>query len=175
MSVFDFFNDRALPRPAVTRDDARNTARELYGVDGEFLELGSNQDRNFRIDQGDRRLLLKFSNPAFGRLELEAQNLAASAVAAGGLQAPTCLVSAGGHEIETVQIAGQTLCVRLLTFVDGEPVTSSSAFTADEARALGSLAGLVARRNGTAHPVEPQGRAGGHRPAAGPDPGCRPA
>ncbi len=80
MSVFDFLSEPALPRPLVGVDDARRVALERYGIVGDITELGSNQDRNFLIDDGSRRVVLKFSNRVFGDDELRAQNLAADAV-----------------------------------------------------------------------------------------------
>ncbi len=51
----DFLARPGLPRPHVTVDDATRIAAELYGVTGEVVELGSQQDRNFRIDGGTNR------------------------------------------------------------------------------------------------------------------------
>ncbi|MCU1416696.1 MAG: hypothetical protein JWP32_870, partial [Schumannella sp.] len=136
MTVFDFLAHSALPRPDVSLDDARRVAAERYGVQGEITELGSNQDRNFLLDDGTRRLLLKFSNAVFGDDELRAQNLAADAVAGAGMRAPRCVSSVDGADIVTVG----SLKVRLLTFVEGEQLTEAGFDPA----ALGSLSARVA-------------------------------
>ena len=96
MSVFDFRAHPSLPRPRVSVAQAREVALEHFGVDGEVVELGSNQDRNFRIGGGERRVLLKFSNPAFGAAELHAQGLAAATVAAAGIPAPRVVPTPDG-------------------------------------------------------------------------------
>lgn len=140
MSVFDFFARPALPRPDFPVAAAHTAAGELWGVDGDLVELGSNQDRNFRVDAGDRRALLKVANPAFGRAELEAQGLAAAAVADAGIPAPRVLPARDGAAI--VELDG--LRLRLLEYVDGEPLSDRGRFSADEVRALGALAARVA-------------------------------
>jgi 4-aminobutyrate aminotransferase and related aminotransferases len=144
MSVFDFFAHPALPRPAVDAATAREVARDRYGRDGEVVELGSNQDRNFRIDAPDGRALLKFANPAFGAAELEAQGLAAAAVAASGIPAPRVLPASDGAELLELAVGDATLRVRLLDYVEGEPLSDHGPFTAEEARRLGGLSGRVA-------------------------------
>jgi 4-aminobutyrate aminotransferase-like enzyme/Ser/Thr protein kinase RdoA (MazF antagonist) len=126
MTVFDFFAVGALPRPAVTADDARELARTTWNLDGEVTELGSNQDRNFLIASGAGRVLLKVANDAFGADELAAQTLAAEAVAAAGLRAPRTLGAEGR--------------VRLLSFVEGTPLSGAAVDPA----ALGTLSARVA-------------------------------
>ena len=143
MSVFDFLGHPALPRPDVAVEDARRICRDLYGITATPRELGSNQDRNFVVDDGRRRAVLKFSNPAFGVDELTAQNLAAEAVAAAGMSTPQCIPSNAGDAIESVEVGGVTLLVRLLSYVDGEPLTGSGRLDAAQVRALGDLSGRV--------------------------------
>jgi len=133
---FDFRQHTALPRPAITLDDAHRIGRERYGLSGAPLELGSNQDRNFRI--GDA--VLKIANSVFGEDELRAQNAAADAVAAAGLRAPVCLPDVDGARIGAA--GGHR--VRLLSYVDGEPLTGSGPYSPELARALGALSARVA-------------------------------
>lgn len=153
MSVFDFLQQPALPRPEVSVADATRVLGSRYGRTGELRELGSNQDRNFLVGAGDERAVLKFSNPVFGEDELTAQNLAAAAVVAAGLRAPACLPSVDGAPIEVADTEGGALRVRLLGFVDGEPLTGQGAFSAEDAAAMGALAGRVALAlRGVAHP-----------------------
>jgi 4-aminobutyrate aminotransferase-like enzyme/Ser/Thr protein kinase RdoA (MazF antagonist) len=144
MSVFDFLGQPALPRPEVSLDDAGRVAREIYGRPGTIRELGSNQDRNFVVEEGTRRAVLKFSNPAFGVDELTAQNLAADAVGAAGMSTPRCIPSLAGDDITSVEVGGVGLRVRLLTYVDGEPLTGAGRLDAAQVTALGDLSGRVA-------------------------------
>ncbi|MGN6503483.1 MAG: aminotransferase [Pseudolysinimonas sp.] len=126
MTVFDFFAVGALPRPSVIADDALSRARATWGVDGAVTELGSNQDRNFLIASASGPVLVKYANDAFGASELDAQGLAADAVAAAGLRAP-----------RTLGVDGR---VRLLSFVEGTPLSAAEVDPA----ALGALSARVA-------------------------------
>ncbi len=56
MDVHNPFRDLALQCPAFTPDEASLIARELFGVEGPVTELGSNQDRNYRVDAARRSL-----------------------------------------------------------------------------------------------------------------------
>jgi 4-aminobutyrate aminotransferase-like enzyme/Ser/Thr protein kinase RdoA (MazF antagonist) len=145
VSIFDFFANPALPRPAIDAATALRVADAHYGLTGDVLELGSNQDRNFRIDAADRRVLLKFANSAFGAAELEAQSLAADAVAQAGIPAPRSLPAVDGAKTVTVPSADGAVRARLLEYVAGEPLSDHGPFDAAEAARLGDLAGRVAR------------------------------
>jgi 4-aminobutyrate aminotransferase-like enzyme/Ser/Thr protein kinase RdoA (MazF antagonist) len=144
VAISDFLAQPGLPRPRVSHDEAARIAQELYGVSGDITELGSQQDRNFRIDDGTTRWMLKFSNPVFGVEELEAQDAAARAVQEAGLAAPRAIASVAGRTVETTVIGGLELPVRLLTYVEGEPMTGPGEFSADDARTLGATAARVA-------------------------------
>lgn len=113
-----------LPRPAVSADDAVRLAAEFYGVGtAQVKELGSQQDRNFRLTAADGvRQLLKISNPAFTRTEIEAQNAAMECLAAAGFAAPLPQLSVNGEPVETTVMGGQKHCLRLLSYVEGAPV-----------------------------------------------------
>lgn len=139
----DFRDQPELVRPRVTPSDATRIAEERWGVIGTVVELGSQQERNFRIGDGARRHLLKVSNPVFSAGELLAQGEAATAVAAHGLGATTAHPSLAGREVETVELDGQTLAVRMLHYVEGEPLTGVGAFDAVTASALGDAAARV--------------------------------
>lgn len=145
MTIFDFFARPALARPAIDESAARRLADDHYGVSGDIVEFGSHQDRNFRIAATDRRVLLKFSNPAFGEAELEAQNLAAAAVAAAGIRAPQCLRALDGQTLLSVESPDGPVRVRMLEYVEGEPLSDAGVFAPDDARRLGALAARVAR------------------------------
>jgi 4-aminobutyrate aminotransferase-like enzyme/Ser/Thr protein kinase RdoA (MazF antagonist) len=143
VTIFDYFARAALTRPAIHESEARRVAGERYGISGDILELGSHQDRNFRIAAADRRVLLKFSNAAFGPAELEAQNLAAAAVAAAGIRAPQCLPALDGQTVLTVESPDGPVRLRLLDYVEGEPLSDAGEFAPDDARRLGALAAHV--------------------------------
>jgi 4-aminobutyrate aminotransferase-like enzyme/Ser/Thr protein kinase RdoA (MazF antagonist) len=150
VSNFNFFAQPELPRPFVTIDDARAIAREIYGLEGELSELGSQQDRNFLIrnDTDGEKYVLKFANPAFSRDELGAQDAALRALANAGVEVARVVPTLGGHALSEVEVEGgagiQHLLIRMLTYLDGEPLADTLEFTVEHARALGATSGAVA-------------------------------
>ncbi|HEY8305632.1 MAG TPA: phosphotransferase, partial [Lapillicoccus sp.] len=141
----DFLTQPALPRPEVTAEDAAAIAAARFGLEGRILELGSNQDRNFRIDTGAGRYVLKLANPVFSRDELRAQNAALAALADSGIRIPEAIVSLDGEELVPVEVRGTTLLARVLRYLEGEPLTGVGRPSQEQLRTLGTLAGRVAR------------------------------
>ena len=76
MSDENPFGDLALRCPPIDVDEAAVIARDLFGREGTVRELGSNQDRNYRVDAPDGRFVLKIANPGWESVALEAQNAA---------------------------------------------------------------------------------------------------
>src|SRR5262245_31116434 len=114
-----------LPRPDVGTEEARALLAEHYGLSGTISELGSQQDRNYRIDTGERRYVLKICRAEYGALELEAQNAALQHLSKRLTSARVADVvpSLKGEAIESVTIRDQAYRIRLLNFLDGEPLT----------------------------------------------------
>src|SRR5215467_3986428 len=73
---------------ATAETQAAEIAGRLFGVTGAITELGSQQDRNFRIDGGDGRYVLKIANPAVPEVWLESQNAAMEHLGRAGLPVP---------------------------------------------------------------------------------------
>ncbi|MGO4534359.1 aminotransferase [Leifsonia sp. 2MCAF36] len=144
MSNFDFLTQPGLPRPDVTSDDAIRIAGARFGLEGRITELGSNQDRNFRIDTGDERFVLKLANPVFSADELRAQNAALAVLAESGIRIPEVVVSTEGDELVEVEVRGATLLARVLRYLEGEPLTDVGRPSREQLRTLGALAGRVA-------------------------------
>ncbi|WP_104178485.1 aminotransferase [Cryobacterium sp. Y50] len=134
-----------LPRPRLTLDQAAELGRARFGVTGTITELGSHQDRNFRIKSDAATLVLKVSNPAIAPIELEAQNAALAHLRVLGLDLPAALKGIDGSEIQRVTLDGQTLDLRLLTYVHGQPLTDSLRLSDVQIRSLGDVAGRIAR------------------------------
>ncbi len=138
-----------LARPVVSVEDAARVARERWGVEGDVVELGSNQDRNFRIGVGH---VLKVANAATDPAELEAQNASMDVLADAGLRAPRPVQTTADHTAEQVEIGGLPLHARLLTYVEGAPLMDVPSFGEAEARMLGETAGrIVAALGGFEH------------------------
>ncbi|HET6825652.1 MAG TPA: aminotransferase [Amnibacterium sp.] len=142
-----------LPRPQVDLDLARSLAQRLFGISGDVEELGSQQDRNFRIDAAGGPFLLKVANPAFPSAEVAAQNLAMRTVAAHGIRCPVPVPALDGSECPVVDLDGVPHVVRLLTFVEGTPLTDRRHLAAATAAGLGDVAGAVVQALATVeHP-----------------------
>jgi 4-aminobutyrate aminotransferase-like enzyme/Ser/Thr protein kinase RdoA (MazF antagonist) len=136
-----------LPRPEVTIADAEAIFRTHYGLEGRIVELGSQQDRNFRIDTGQRRYVLKICHAEYSRVELEAQNAALKHLSAiaDGPDVPAAITAKSDEEILTLDIGGQACQVRLLTFLEGEPLTRRKFLPVATVAALGEVCGRVSK------------------------------
>jgi len=135
-----------LPRPDVNAEEAQALLAEHYGLSGTISELGSQQDRNYRIDTGERRYVLKICRAEYGALELEAQNAALQHLSQRLTSARVAEVvpSLKGEAIESVTVRDQAYRIRLLNFLDGEPLTKRKHLSREAVSALGDLAGRLA-------------------------------
>ncbi|HEU0194858.1 MAG TPA: phosphotransferase, partial [Gaiellales bacterium] len=133
------------PPPELTPAAAAALAEAVFGVSGTAHDIGSQQDRNFRIDTAAGRFVLKVANPAVGTTELLCQNAALEHLAAAGMTVPRPLPALGGGHLARVTQAGAELAVRLLEYVEGVPLAESG-YLAPAVRArLGSIAGTACR------------------------------
>ncbi len=110
--------------PDVSPDQAASIAERVFGITGLITELGSQQDRNFRIDAADGRYVLKVANPAVPEIWLESQNAAMEHLGRAGLPVPRPQPARGGATLEHTRVGDADLAVRLLTFLDGTPLSS---------------------------------------------------
>ncbi len=149
LTVYDFFDGQELTRPDVTPAEAEAMAAKLFGIVGTARELGSHQDRNFRIDtngsSGATSYLLKVDNSAFSAQELEAQDAAMTHLSARGLRVPAPIRGLDGRTRQTWPTDRASLSVRLLTFLAGTPLTDQRTFGPTTISALGALCGSVVR------------------------------
>ncbi|PTM93485.1 aminotransferase [Mycoplana dimorpha] len=136
-----------LPRPNVSVADAQAIFRDHYGLVGDIVELGSQQDRNFRIRAGGKRHVLKICHAEYRRIELEAQNAAMKHLA--GLASmplvPRAIAAGSGETILSIDINGQPCHARLLDYLDGEPLTRRKFLPEITVAALGQVCGRVAK------------------------------
>ena len=132
------------PATAVSPDEARVIARDVFGIDGVATPLGSNQETNLRIRAGSGDFVLKIANPAFGADVLDLQNRAMMHVASAntGLAVPVPVAALDGDDLVRVPIRGTDHHVRLLTFVAGD-MFSDAEYLGDDA--LGQFGALAAR------------------------------
>ncbi|MFN3441728.1 MAG: phosphotransferase, partial [Rhizobium rosettiformans] len=135
-----------LPRPNVSLADARIIFNDFYGFSGEIQELGSQQDRNFLIDTGDERLVLKVMRAEYPQHELDAQNRAMDHLRALdiGLRIPEPVAALTGEFIPQIEINGEYYWVRLLSFLDGQPLTRQKYLSPEVVAAFGDVVARVA-------------------------------
>jgi 4-aminobutyrate aminotransferase-like enzyme/Ser/Thr protein kinase RdoA (MazF antagonist) len=147
VAFFDFFAFPTLANPLVTPERAREVAQQRYGRDGGVTPLGSQQDYNVRIDAAgdDVVTVLKIANPVFAVSELEAQNDAMAWVGsrAGTVEVPAVLPDLDGRSMSAVEIAGESCLVRLVTYVDGEPLAAAAYLSLSTLTGLGDVAARV--------------------------------
>ncbi|HUG60211.1 MAG TPA: phosphotransferase [Methylomirabilota bacterium] len=134
------------PPPNVTDAQALRIARERFGIDGVVSRLTSERDANFRItDAAERSFVLKIANPAERPAVTNLQTEALLHIERNdpGLPVPRVVrTNEGAAEIRLALGDGEPV-VRMLTFLEGEPlhrVRAGEAQRAAIARALASLA-----------------------------------
>ena len=149
------FAGHELHSPRFALADARELARERFGVDGSASELGSHQDQNVLIATGSGRFVLKIANAAFGEAELDLQNRAMVHLGERlPLEVPQPRRALDGSEIAAVERDGVIYLLRLVTFVEGEVLLDQQHLAPAVLRTLGEAAGLVARAlEGFEHPA----------------------
>jgi 4-aminobutyrate aminotransferase-like enzyme/Ser/Thr protein kinase RdoA (MazF antagonist) len=135
-----------LSRPDVSLADAKTILGDFYGLHGEIRELGSQQDRNFLIDTGTERFVLKVTRAEYPHAELEAQNLAMMHLRSLdlGLDIPEPIATLTGECIPQCEIAESYYWLRVLTFLDGEPLTKQKFLAQEQVAALGDVTARIA-------------------------------
>lgn len=137
----------ALPRPDVTPVEAEEILSAHYSLSGTLVELGSQQDRNYRLDTGDGRYVLKICRAAYEIRELEAQNAAIHHLRGkeGAPRVPAVVAGADGREIIPVTVREQDYQVRLLDYLEGEGLTRRKYLPSASVAALGALCAQLAQ------------------------------
>ncbi len=136
-------------RPDVDAPEARALLEQAFGLTGTLRELGSHQDRNYRVDAPDgRRFVLRIARAAISRAELDAENGAMLRVAAAGLpfESPVPQPAlAGGLVARVATASGVDHDLRLVTYLDGEPMDQAGYLAPSVLRAHGAMAAQVSR------------------------------
>ncbi len=145
-------------RPDVDAVEAATLLREAFGVDGKLRELGSHQDRNYLVEtRGGARFVLKVAREGLGRPALEAENAAMLRVAAMGLpfEVPVPQPAPDGSLIvRATTTSGAAHDLRLVTWIDGEPLDRAGYLAPAVLRAHGAMAARIAiALDGFDHPA----------------------
>jgi len=144
-------------RPDVDAEAAAALLEVAFGRRGRLRELGSHQDRNFLVDTGDDRLVLKIARHGISRQELEAENAAMLHAAAAALpfEIPVPQPAIDGSLVTRVRIpGGDAHDLRLVTYIDGTPMDRARHLAPAVLRAHGAMAAGIARAlDGFDHPA----------------------
>ncbi|PYD08183.1 MULTISPECIES: aminotransferase [Pseudomonas syringae group] len=134
----------SLPCPEVSVDQALQLLSEHYGLSGTLKALGSQQDRNFLLDTGTRRYVLKICHGAYSTTELNAQHAALHHLAGhSAFKVPGVIRANDAEQLLSVDIDGQAVHVRLLEFIDGQSLGHVEHLGRDIVVELGELCAHV--------------------------------
>ncbi len=135
------------PRPKFNLREAKNIARELFGIAIEAKYLAGYSCRNFYLcDSQGKEFVLKISSRGETRDELDLQNKAMDFLGSRlpRIKFPKVLPALNGEVINEVQGKdGQKYYVRLLTYIPGEVFSRLKEPPLDTWKDLGSLLGLI--------------------------------
>ncbi|WP_327747655.1 aminotransferase [Streptomyces europaeiscabiei] len=146
--TIDFFTEGALPAPRTTAAEAELIAAEHLGITARAQALGSQQDANFLLhaDDGTPATILKIANPAFGTVEIEAQDAAADLIASARpeLRVATVLRSPDGSPRRTtVDTESGPAVARLLRYLPGGTLSGPRHLSPGTVAGMGTIAGKV--------------------------------
>ena len=117
----------AVPYVAMAEAEAIDLVRARYGVEGRATRFATEKDDTFRITTTDgRRFVLKVANPAedVAEIDLQLRILDHLAATASTLPVPRVVASLTGEALFACQDqAGQTRPVRMMTYMDGQPLS----------------------------------------------------
>ncbi|WP_225786619.1 aminotransferase [Pseudomonas sp. Marseille-P8916] len=111
------------PSPSLGEAQAHALLRAHYDLEGALHPLGSQQDLNLCLDSAEGRFVLKACHGSYAEVELQAQHAALAYLRAQGLPVPAVRQARDGQDLLTLDIDGQPLRVRLLDYLDGQPLT----------------------------------------------------
>ncbi|AZE92428.1 Aminotransferase, class III [Pseudomonas orientalis] len=134
----------SLPCPQLSLEQAAQLLEQHYGLSGTLQSLGSQQDLNFRIDNALGRFVLKICRGDYAAIELQAQHAALNALQANvQVRVPKVIKALNGEELLTVSVDGQPLHLRLLDYIDGQPLTHLPHLGRDVIAGFGELCGRM--------------------------------
>ncbi|WP_296260075.1 MULTISPECIES: aminotransferase [unclassified Pseudomonas] len=112
----------SLPCPDISAEQAAELLSTWYSLAGTLKELGSHQDRNFLLEDGEgRRLVLKVCHGDYSTTELAAQHAALRHLGAhSDVRVPGVMQATNGQDLLSVNVGGHAVHVRVLEFIDGQ-------------------------------------------------------
>ena len=133
------------PNPVVSIEQAQALLFEHYGLQGQLQNLGSQQDLNFRVESIQGRWVLKFCHDDAALQALAAQHAAMVHLTRQGVPVPQARVSCDGRDTVAVQVGQQCLQMRVLSYLEGQPLTRLKHLGPVAIARIGQLCGEVDR------------------------------
>ncbi|WP_166218403.1 aminotransferase [Pseudomonas atagonensis] len=124
MPLATLIHRASLPSPQVSEEQARQWLAEHYGLSGTLQALGSQQDLNYRVDSARGRFVLKICRGDYALVELQAQHAGLKFLAEHStVHVPRVIVANNGQDLLSLEAGGEAVHVRLLEYIEGQPLT----------------------------------------------------
>ena len=142
MPLATLIHRASLPSPQVSQEQARQWLADHYGLSGTLHPLGSQQDLNFRVDSARGRFVLKICRGDYALVELQAQHAGLNYLAAhSAVNVPRVIAANDGQDLLTLEAGGEAVHVRLLDYIEGQPLTHLDHLGQDVVAGFGRLCG----------------------------------
>ncbi|HGM5553145.1 TPA: aminotransferase [Pseudomonas putida] len=142
MPLATLIHRASLPSPQVSEALARQWLAEHYGLSGTLQALGSQQDLNYRVDSERGRFVLKICRGDYALVELQAQHAGLKYLAEhSSVKVPKVIPANNGADLLSLQANGEQVHVRLLDYIEGQPLTHLDYLGHDVVAGFGQLCG----------------------------------
>jgi Ser/Thr protein kinase RdoA (MazF antagonist) len=131
--------------PTLSPAELEGLARDRFGVSGQARALQSERDQNARIRAPGGTYVLKIANQGEDPAQIALQNATLAHLERAGVAGlPRLVRTTDGADCADVQQNGQTSLVRLVTWIDGRPM-SETPRTLAQLAALGAFMGRLSK------------------------------
>ncbi|MDI2144308.1 MULTISPECIES: aminotransferase [unclassified Pseudomonas] len=142
MSFATLIHRASLPGPQVTAEQALQVLAQHYGLNGTLQALGSQQDLNYRVDSERGRFVLKICRGDYSLVELQAQHAGLKYLAEHcDVTVPRVISANDGQDLLSLEIGGEAVHVRLLDYIEGQPLTALDHLGHEVVAGFGRLCG----------------------------------
>ena len=142
MPLATLIHRASLPSPQVSAEQAQQWLAEHYGLSGRLQALGSQQDLNFRVDSPRGRFVLKICRGDYALVELQAQHAGLKYLAEhSAVTVPRVIAANNGEDLLSLEVGGEAVHVRLLDYIEGQPLTHLDHLGRDVVAGFGRLCG----------------------------------
>jgi len=136
--MYSVFNESP---PSFSIPEISDILDKEYSTHGTVTELYSDRDQNFHVSNGVDEFIIKVSNPAEERSQLDLQEFASKYISRND---PTIKIPKLAGKIFELRRGGKTYLIRLMTYVKGEFLFQANPHTSGSSR-LGKFLGRLSR------------------------------